>query len=145
MSPDPDKKYLAGQSPYGLMIEVGPVANNLLAAEVLESSLNLLESILMALQKNHLYDDQNVEIYEEIQDIYYPQDEQGQITGYIHPNLQNKDFCLLQNEFLAFKKFTGEEVFIKISEDFYPIFINEAAYYPQKLAFTLCRKRSLKH
>jgi hypothetical protein len=41
--------------------------------------------------------------------------------------------------------FQKESIEMKIDEDLYPIFINEAAYYPQKLAFTLCRKKSISY
>jgi hypothetical protein len=36
--------------------------------------------------------------------------------------------------------FDGREIERTSAEVTYPIFINEAAYYPSKLAFTLCRK-----
>lgn len=139
-SPDPEKKYLASQSDYGLMIEVGPIANGLIHGEILENTVSLLREILSSLCLNSDKLPSQIELYEEIENYYYPQNELGDVTGFIHPQLQNKDFIAVEGKFKAFKTFVGEEILININEKLYPIFINEAAYYPQKLAFTLCRK-----
>lgn len=142
-SPDPTRKYLAGQSDEGLMIEVGPVANGVVSATALESTLEILDHLLNFLQKkNELSTAGSLEIYEEIEDISYPTNENGQISGYIHSQLQGKDFKSIKGNYMAFKTFNGETVTLKTNEELFPIFINEAAYYPQKLAFTLCRKKS---
>lgn len=142
-APDPGKKYLASQSEYGLILEVGPVANGVVAGVPLESTLKLIEYILCQIAGTDLLKNGSVELYEEAQDIYYPKNEKGELNGYIHSGFQGQDFKLLRESFIPFKTFEQEEIVMKISEDFYPIFINEAAYYPQNMAFTLCRKKKV--
>lgn len=140
VSPDPSKKYLVSQSDFGFMIEVGPVANGIVEAASLESTVALLIETLECLSTPVNLTERSVEIYEEIEDIFYPQNE-NEITAYIHHSLQGKDFIPLNGEYAAFRTFHGEEIKRKTNETLYPIFINEAAYYPTRLAFTLCRKK----
>jgi aspartoacylase len=139
-SPDPHKKYLASQSPHSLMIEVGPVANGILDPIVLESSVDLLDKILDSL--SHIPEKiiGAVELYEEIEEISYPLDSQNEISGYIHRDFMGKDFFAVKGKFKAFTLFSGEEVEHSVADEMYPIFINEAAYYPTHQAFTLCKK-----
>jgi aspartoacylase len=143
LSPDPNKKYLASQSEFGMMIEVGPVANGVVDGVVLEGTLQLMREILHALSTQKDFTSGSVEIYEEIEDVYYPQNENGEITSYIHRDFQDKDFIPVNGTYLPFKSFSGENETRVTKEELYPIFINEAAYYPVKLAYTLCRKRNL--
>lgn len=143
-SPDPDKKYLASQTKHSLMIEVGAVANSLVDPIVLEGTLSLLEEILSGLSDVPTKIEGELELYEEILNIDYPTDDQNEIEGYIHPDFQGRDFHPVRGEYVPFRTFKGADVRMSCEEEFYPIFINEAAYYPQKMAYTLCRKRELK-
>ena len=144
LSPDPKKKYLASQSEFGMMIEVGPVANSVIDPKVLAGTLAIMKEVLRTLSTLSNLTGGTVEIYEEIEDVFYPQDEQGELTAYIHQGLQGKDFEPIEGEYTPFQTFDGREITMKTTEKLYPIFINEAAYYPTKLAYTLCRKRNLK-
>jgi succinylglutamate desuccinylase len=142
LSPDQERKYLASQSEFGMMIEVGPVANGVLNSVTLENTIKLLKEILNALSTLPNLTTGSVEIYEEIEDVFYPQSD-GEISAYIHQSFQGRDFDLLEGEYAAFRTFEGVDINMKTEGALYPIFINEAAYYPTKLAFTLCRKRNL--
>lgn len=144
LSPDPERKYLASQSTFGLMIEVGPVANGVLHSRALEGTLQLIKAVLEALSTLPTHPKGEVELYEEIEDVFYPKCENQEIRAYIHADFQDKDFVPLNGKYTPFKTFEGENIERKTSETLYPIFINEAAYYPTGLAFTLCRKRILK-
>lgn len=144
VSPDPLKKYLASQSEFGMMIEVGPVPNSLIDAAALEGTLALIKEVLRAISTPVNLTGRSLEIYEEIEDVYYPQDESGEITAIIDRNFQGKDFLAVNGEYWPFITFEGKKVKMRTNEEMFPIFINEAAYYPTKLAFTLCRKRTLK-
>ena len=143
VSPDPNKKYLASQSEFGMMIEVGPVPNGVINAVALEGTLKLIKEVLRAITTLTNLTSGPLEIYEEIEDIYYPQDENGELTAYIDAEFNGKDFIGIEGEYRPFKSFTGEYQWRRPEEMLYPIFINEAAYYPTKLAFTLCRKSIL--
>ena len=143
LSPDPNRKYLASQSEFGMMIEVGPVPNSVIRSEVLEGTLQLMREVLRSLSTPSSLTGGSTEIYEEIEDIYYPQDENGELGAFIHKDFQDKDFVAVNGEYVPFKSFEGKDLRLTTKEELYPIFINEAAYYPTKLAFTLCRKRNL--
>lgn len=142
-SPDPTRKYLTSQSDFGMMIEVGPVANSLLNRIVLENTLELLREILNSLSTLVNLTAGSIEIYEEVEDVYYPLNEKGEMMASIHPEFEGKDFLPLNGDYSPFLTFTGEAIKMSTQDTMYPIFINEAAYYPTKLAFTLCRKRIL--
>lgn len=139
-SPDPKRKYLGSQSEHGLMIEVGPVANNVIEANSLKATLDIIETILNYLTHKPQSTTGTIEIFEEVEDVSYPVDKDQKITAFIHKDFQGQDFHPVKETFTAFESFNGEGISHKIKEELYPIFINEAAYYPQKLAFSLCRK-----
>jgi len=141
LSPDPQKKYLVGQSSFGFMIEVGPVANNLLEGKILESTLEILSDALQILTKSQLSEVSKLEVFEEMKDVYYPVDDAGERMAYIHPEFSGKDFSPFKGQVKVFKSFKGEDISISNPDEVFPIFINEAAYYPHNLAFTLCQKK----
>lgn len=143
LSPDPNRKYLASQSEFGMMIEVGPVANGVINATALKGTLSIMKEVLRNLAELKTLSSGSTEIFEEIEDVYYPQDAADEISSYIHPDFQNTDFAPIEGSYTPFLSFEGEEISMKTTEKLYPIFINEAAYYPTKLAYTLCRKRRL--
>ncbi len=142
-APDPKHKYVASQSECGLILEIGPVANGVVAGVPLESTLSLIEYILEAMSVPDSFENGSIEIFEENRDVHYPQNEKGELNGYIHSEFQGKDFQEINGKFIPFKNFQNEEIEMKTEENLYPIFINEAAYYPHKLAFTLCRRKVL--
>ena len=142
LSPDPEKKYLVGQSAFGLMIEVGPVANSVISADLLDGTRNLLGNILNSLSKKSIKNGA-LTVFEEVQDIYYPVDQDNNISAYIHSSFQGMDFVPIKGKIAVFRDFTDREIYLDLEEEFYPIFINEAAYYPKGLAFTLCRKKMI--
>lgn len=141
LAPDPNKKYLASQSETGIIVEVGPTPQGLLVGKILEQTLTLLVELLEIYQNTSHHNGQ-LEVYEEVTDIFYPESE-NQINSYINPDFQDKNFTQIEGKYTPFKAFTGELISLTTSEKLYPIFINEAAYYPHKLAFTLCRKKVL--
>lgn len=143
-SPDPAKKYLASQSRHSLMIEVGPVPNGTINGKVLEGTVGLLDTILFHLNSLPRTLSGEVDLYLETQDVKYPVDGKNEIKAYIHSHFQDQDFVAMKGLITPFRSFSGEDIAMELSEEMYPIFINEAAYYPQQLAFTLCRKIKMK-
>jgi aspartoacylase len=142
-SPDTERKYLASQSQFGMMIEVGPVPNSVLNSVILEGTIAVLDQILQELSTLTNLTTGSVEIYEEIEDVFYPKTN-GELSACIHPDFQGKDFVAIEGDYTPFKAFSGENLRMKTKEKLYPIFINEAAYYRTGLAFTLCRKKDMK-
>lgn len=141
LSLDPSKKYLAGQSEFGFMIEVGPIANGVINSLTLFNTVNLVEGALEILSNSSNLATGSLEIYEEFEDVYYPLNEAGELMAIVHKDFQGKDFLEVEGRYVPFSSFEGEDICLWAKEKLYPIFINEAAYYPSKLAFTLCKKR----
>jgi aspartoacylase len=142
-APDPGKKYLASQTKFGLILEVGPTPNGLINGPVLEETLLLLDQIFDEISKTNSLEKGSLEVFEEIQNVNYPSNPRGEISSYIHSTFQGKDFTPVKGKYKAFRTFHGEDIELTTTDEMYPIFINEAAYYPQQLAFTLCRKINL--
>lgn len=140
-SPDPKKKYLASQIPQSLMIEVGPVPNGIVEPRTLEGTLALLDEIFSALEDLPENPSGSIELYVEVEDLKYPLDSDGKIAAYIHPSFQGSDFKEINGDYTPFRSFSGEDLNARTDGPRYPIFINEAAYYPQHQAYTLCEKR----
>jgi succinylglutamate desuccinylase len=70
--------------------------------------------------------------------IDYPRDENGELMGMIHPNLQDRDFTELKDGEPMFlmldgstREFKKEDYGVDPDEAVYPLFVNEAAYYKE--------------
>uniref|UniRef100_A0A673GGT6 Aminoacylase 3 n=1 Tax=Sinocyclocheilus rhinocerous TaxID=307959 RepID=A0A673GGT6_9TELE len=86
----------------------------------------------------------DVEAFKFIKSFDYPRDpETRTLTAAIHPQLQDRDFCLLKQGDPLFFKFSGETVKYEEEETLHPFFINEAAYYEKGIAFHLAKKLTL--
>lgn len=94
-----------------------------------------------------------VPVYRRIDTVYYPTDaETKEMTAYIHPDLQNKDFHKLENGAPIFSTFEGQTVSFEgkmadgkaySTDQLYPFFINEAAYYESKTAFVIGERKEV--
>jgi aspartoacylase len=144
LAPDPGQKYLVSQSQQGLIIEVGPVANGVVDAAALEATLKIIREILLQMSKPLTLPKGELEVFQEVEDIYYPQNKMGELLAYIHEDFQHKNFIELNGAYTPFKQFDGQDRPMMANRSLYPIFINEAAYYPRRLAYTLCERILLK-
>lgn len=138
-APDTNRKYLVSQADKGVMIEVGPVANSVVDPHIVLKTKSSLEHLLSIISKKSHLKCQKVEEYIEVEDVFYPESNH-QRKAMIHPQLQGRDFTLLTPKHPLFLHSSGEIDSYDKEEEFFPIFINEAAYYPSNLAFTLCKK-----
>uniref|UniRef100_A0A8C5S497 Aminoacylase 3 n=1 Tax=Laticauda laticaudata TaxID=8630 RepID=A0A8C5S497_LATLA len=72
----------------------------------------------------------------------FPRYANGEISAVIHPDLQDKDFQLLKPGDPVFQTFDGEDILHDGDDTFFPVFINEAAYYEKKTAFWKTKKET---
>ena len=70
----------------------------------------------------------------------FPQDAAGEICGMVHKDLQGKDFVELKKNDPLFIDLNGDELLYTGEDLTYPVFINEAAYYNENIAFSLTDK-----
>ncbi len=133
----------------GFAIETGPVANNVADPIMIEMTLELIEDIVeyITLVNNNLIDldeEVEVEVFEKDEYIDYIKNEKGERITYLHRDIIGKDFKLLTKGRKIFSFYDGGEVLFDKEGEYYPVFINEGAYYEKGIAFCLTKKIILK-
>lgn len=129
---------------FGFGIEVGPVAQGVLDADLFLKTEALIYTILDYLeqynQDNIPQSDHSLTLYRYLKAIDYPRDEDGEIQAMIHPQLQFRDYHPLHLGDPMFLTFEGETIVYEATDVVYPMFINEAAYYEKSIAMCLTQK-----
>lgn len=142
-----DQPYLDSIAPFSLAIEVGPVPNGILRYDVIEMTEKTIKTTLefITLYNNDTLPEmpESIEIFEYYKTVLFPTDNDGNITAYIHKNLQDKDYYELKKGDAIFHTIEDQTIFNEEEEPTYPVFINEAAYYYKKVAFSLAKKVSV--
>ncbi len=132
---------------FGFCIEVGPIAQGILHAELFQKTEALIHLILDYLkQYNHnqfLLPTRSLIVYRYMAAIDYPRNEFGEIQAMIHPQRQFKDYEPLHPGEPMFLTFDGETINYEGNTIVYPIFINEAAYYEKGIAMYLTQKEQI--
>ena len=73
----------------------------------------------------------------------YPQRSPDTPPAFIHRNLLGRDYRPLEAGQPIFQDLAGRTWTFEETETYYPVFINEAAYYREDIAFSLTRRISL--
>jgi len=131
----------------GLGIEVGPIAQGILLAELFLKTEALIYSILNYLEQTNtggkpLFDNQ-LTVYRYLEAIDFPRNHFGEIQAMIHPQLQFRDYQPLYPGDPLFLSFNGEVIAYEGSLTVYPIFVNEAAYYEKRIAMCFTQKQQI--
>ncbi|KAJ8281271.1 hypothetical protein GJAV_G00065630 [Gymnothorax javanicus] len=136
--------FLAAVAKHNLSIEVGPQPHSLLRADIFKSmkeGVHLVMEWIRLFNSGAEFDGGVVDMYTCVKNIDYPRDpETHDLTAIIHPQLQDRDFCLVRPGDPLFLSFSGETVMYEGEEALYPIFVNESAYYEKGTALLLTRK-----
>ena len=144
-----DHHFLESIAPKGIVIEVGPIPQGCIEYPCFDSTQKAVLGcfdFVEGFNKNSLNDlPDELEIMSYHAKIHFPTDEMGNISASIHPDLIGKSYPKIAKGDPLFKSFSGEEIYYQ-GESTNLAFINEAAYYDQKIALCLCRpkKYSLK-
>jgi succinylglutamate desuccinylase len=136
---DGDRR-LRALSPLNMAIEVGPIAQGIVDARLLQ----LTEMLVMATLN---YIDQanrgqllpvapEITVYQSLGSIDYPRDQNGMLQAAIHPQRQFQDYQALNPGDPLFLQFDGQALLYTGNKTTWPIFINEAAYYEKSIAMT---------
>jgi succinylglutamate desuccinylase len=132
---------------YGICIEVGPIPNGTLQAELFQKTEDLIFRILDYLEQYNSndipFEKTALTVYQYMGAIDYPRYENGEIQAMIHPQLQFKDYEALNFGDPIFLTFDGKTLAYQGDSTVYPIFINEAAYYEKGIAMCLTRKQQI--
>ncbi len=145
--PQSERSSLRSICALGCTIEVGPVAQGTLQADLFQKTEGLIQVILDYLE---LYNCQTVPgfeepltVYQHIDTIDYPRGDRNNLQAMIHPQLQFRDYEPLQPGELMFLTFEGEAIAYEGPSTVYPVFINEAAYYEKGIAFAITARHQV--
>ncbi len=142
-----DHHFLMSIAERHILVEVGATPQGVLRQDVFDKTqqtvLKLLEFIEAYNQEQLPKSSKELSVYKYFDVAYLPQSEDGEIIGMIHQNIQDRDFQTLKKGEPIFRLFTGEDILYD-GENCTISFINEAAYYDEKKAFSMCRKETLK-
>ncbi|MBD2450444.1 aspartoacylase [Nostoc sp. FACHB-152] len=145
--PTKNFNYLCSISELGFAIEVGPVAQAVLNAELFQKTEALIYQVLDYIESYNqgLSEQKNRKLtfYQSTEVIDYPRNEDGEIQAMIHPQLQFRDYEPLNPGEPIFLTFDGKAIAYEGTSTVYPIFINEAAYYEKGIAMCLTQQKIL--
>ena len=139
--------FLVESWPSGLVIEIGPVAQNHYDPEIVERFVLILDFIK---QINDEFQISKINFPEEITvfvhqfSIDYPRDDEFKINALIHPQRINQDWNEIKSGDPLFKTITGENINYEWEDSSYPVFIGEAAYIEKKIAMSFTKKEIIK-
>lgn len=137
-------------APHGIGIEVGPIPQGVLRADILEKTEVVLHTVLDALSTDAAGSlseleglPSRIEVFRFWKDLDYPRDEEGDIIGIVHPDRQDRDFEVVDPGDVLFIGFEGKEHRWQESDTVWPVFINEAAYYEKGIAMSLTTRETI--
>ena len=127
----------------GLIIEVGPIPQGCLRADIFEATRSAAMAVLDYLHLNNIGKAPELPAtangFQFIKKVTLPEDDQGNLIGMIHPKVQDRDFQPLNPGDPLFLLQNGEVVFYQDEPGLCPAFINEAAYYDQHHGLSLLK------
>lgn len=120
---------------------MGPIAQGTLHAELFQQSEALVRATLDFVERSNQGATPEIPktftLYNQVQIVDYPRDEQQRLRAMIHPQLQGRDYELLHPGDPLFLSFEGEVICYQGDSTMAPVFINEAAYYEKNYALGL--------
>ncbi len=133
----------------GVIVEVGPVSQGVLKHEVTEQMAKMTGIILDFVDKFNLNQlpelPGTTDAFRYLECLTLPVNEQNQRIGMVHKHIEGNDFKPIEPHSPIFALFDGSEVLYQGNKTVYPSFINEAAYYDNNLAMSLCEKVVIKN
>lgn len=140
-----DHPFLNSLAKYGFALELGPIPNGVVRHDILSQAYDATLACLEFVEKKNKGLDVNfkdeIEVYEYVKTVEFPLDSDGRIDAIIHKNIQDMDYKPLEKGAPIFEKLDGKVVLNHEDELFFPVFINEAAYYDKNIAFSLTKKK----
>jgi len=139
--------FLVEAWPCGLVIEIGPVAQNHYDPIIVKRFLiilDYLESLVDEIKSSKVKLPREIKIFTHKYSIDYPKDENNIINGLIHPLRLNQDWNPVKHGDPLFLNIHGETLVYLGEEELYPVFIGEAAYREKNIAMSFTRKEIIK-
>ncbi len=142
-----DHHFLESIANKGIVIEVGAIPQGSLQYDCFEKTEAAVKASLDFISRYNagaikLENDTQIEVMSYHSKIHFPVDQNDMITACVHPNLIGQAYPQVVEGDPLFKCFDGKDIFYQ-GEPTHLAFINEAAYYDQKIALCCCRPKKL--
>ena len=135
--------FLVERWPLGLVLEVGPVPQNVRRHDIVDQTRRGLQACLAALAAvidgSARYPDQLV-VHRHLGSMDLPREHDGGASALIHPQLQNSDWVPLRKGDPMFITADGTTLPFEGPDGVVPVFINEAAYAEKAIALSLTQR-----
>jgi len=142
-----DASFVHSVAQNGFAIEVGAIPQGVIRADLFFETEKLVHHILDFFEKLNLGEVEkkhgSIEIYDYVELVDFPRDENGNIIAMVHPNLQDNDYVSIKKGDPLFVTLNGETITYDKDEVVYALFINEAAYYEKGFAMCLTKKKMI--
>lgn len=136
-----DHHFLCSIADKGIVVEVGPIPQSAIEYPAYEQTQ---AAVIAAIEFAQLFNNgevpnlgETLEVMSYFSKLYFPESDSGDICASVHPSLIHQDYSLIKHGTPIFKRFDGSDVLYE-GEDAHIAFVNEAAYYDQKIAMCLC-------
>jgi succinylglutamate desuccinylase len=144
---DNDSVFVDSIAPHGLIIEIGPISQNIYDWNTIESTekltLQILEILNKVEKKASSLDPVLLSGFKEVGMSHFKLNSDQIPEFLIHPNLLFKDYQPVNFEDPVFISQEGKNILSPFEKTFYPVFINEAAYLKSGIAFLRTHKAEL--
>ena len=130
----------------GFALEMGPLANGVLNSTMYKLTKEIVYSVLDAVEEfnnGREFKQKEIEVFTYQGIVHYPTDDGGEISAMISPELDGKDWKPLNPGDPLFLSFSGEARPFQGEHIVWPCFINEAAYFRNKVALAMTTKEKL--
>ena len=147
INPGVENSFINSICERGFGIEVGPIAQSTLQADLFQKTEKLVQTSLDFVEHfnegklHHINSD--LVVYQHLKVVDYPKTEEGEIAAMIHPELQGRDYQKLSPGEPMFLTFDGKTIYYQEETPVWPVFINEAAYYEKGIAMCLTKEESI--
>ncbi|MDE5071778.1 MAG: aspartoacylase [Trichodesmium sp. St5_bin8] len=147
-NPEVENTFINSICERGFAIEVGPIAQGILQADLFYKTEKLVQISLDFIEHfnegklDHI--NRDIVIYKHLKVVDYPKTKNGEIVAMIHPQLQGRDYQKLSPGEPMFLTFDNQTISYQEESPVWPVFINEAAYYEKGIAMCLTKKESIR-
>uniref|UniRef100_A0A8C6WSN5 N-acyl-aromatic-L-amino acid amidohydrolase n=1 Tax=Neogobius melanostomus TaxID=47308 RepID=A0A8C6WSN5_9GOBI len=133
---------------HGFAMEIGPQPHGVVRSNIyttMKCGVQHMLDWIHLFNSGRVFEGGFVDVFTLVKHLDYPRDcSTLDIIAAIHPQLQDRDFCLLNPGDPLFQTFSGETMPYNGTESLHPFFINECAYYEKGIALSLSRLRRVK-
>lgn len=131
----------------GFTLEMGPLANGTLNASMFNLAKEIVCGVLDTVEEFNSgkeFKEKEIEVFRFLGNIHYPTDaDNSEISAMISPELDGNDWNPLHPGDPLFLTFNGETIPYKGNNVVWPVFINEAAYFRNKIAMSITTKEKI--